>query len=824
MLGIEKKLSSELLYSLYVTKNLSDREIGDLYNCSDVTISNLRKRYNIKTKSQFDRLLQSKNKSYPNINQLTDEEFNQYYLNNTLEEFALKFGCSTLKIKNDRKKRGLKSKILIEQGSIASLTEYQKIIVTGSLLGDGGVYFSGKETAFYKESHAISQDLYLKKIYIDLLPLSLKIFYDLPKKGEKEIGFKTKATKEFKIMRDIFYIDNQKIIPLSYLKNNWNNGYIAFWYFGDGELKDNYPIINTAFNENLKEFVNFLNEKENLDIVIKNYPSMTGMNFLRIRNKDNFFNIIKKYITPDMLYKIPIEFLNQISEETLKEFRNRAILGYDFNIKKYKSRLFHLLSEDEKELWIDQVFKYYRTVGFPYIKIYDEQWDYKLNNFKKATIKEINGILEFKTQGLDICKFFMPHIYKANYKNYASPFNSWLDDLNLKKLILNRFNYAEGVNHSPMRTGIDLMFRTVANFKPMVARWICDNFDINDYVYLPDAGYGGKLLGTLFSKINNIISLDPNSETFEASLKMIEKININKNIQIIKNCSEKYCPLELKNKIGLVLSCPPYFDLEKYSEEQTQSIKQYPLYEIWRENFLKKTIENIYDLLVDKGYYAIVLNNYENYNLIEDFFILCDNKFGLVAKYYIPLGSIYNKKENKHITKYENLFILQKNSIDKISRKIEEKIIKKSLNKDYLFFNIDDCVKKINALYNQKINTSRKFLKKNFDLFPYSTSTIEKKFDSWNNFLIFAGLPLNKEFNSSKQKIIDYRSVCLKYGRILSFYELDRLENIPSTRYKRMFNKTKPYFHLKDDLKNYVFCSDIIFNNWLELNFSDEDI
>ena len=57
-----------------------------------------------------------------------------------------------------------------------------------------------------------------------------------------------------------------------------------------------------------------------------------------------------------------------------------------------------------------------------------------------------------------------------------------------------------------------------------------------------------------------------------------------------------------KGKIDLVFTSPPYFAKEAYSEDEEQSYKKFGTYGLWRDGFLKPTLETAYEWLRPGGY------------------------------------------------------------------------------------------------------------------------------------------------------------------------------------------------------------------------------
>ena len=160
------------------------------------------------------------------------------------------------------------------------------------------------------------------------------------------------------------------------------------------------------------------------------------------------------------------------------------------------------------------------------------------------------------------------------------------------------------------------------NFPPTIAKKIYAHFTKKlpesepVKLYDPSSGYGGRLLGAL-SLLNerniHYIGTDPNSDNWidELSLSRYELLarHFNANVrgryqtsyEIHKCGSEVFSEtpefLNHRGTVDLIFTSPPYFAAEGYSEDETQSYKKFPSYDLWRDQFLRKTLENCVELL-----------------------------------------------------------------------------------------------------------------------------------------------------------------------------------------------------------------------------------
>jgi len=166
-------------------------------------------------------------------------------------------------------------------------------------------------------------------------------------------------------------------------------------------------------------------------------------------------------------------------------------------------------------------------------------------------------------------------------------------------------------------------------------------------IFDPSLGFGGRLLGALSLVDRDITFLgcDPNTlnvrkdglkryEVLESFFKIMVKGRTDQNFR------GKYfvCGSEVvheepefqayKGKVDLVFTSPPYFNAEIYSPDQSQSSAKFPTYELWRKEFLARTLQTAAEWLALDGYLIIniarVTNGDQIYPLQEDTELICE--------------------------------------------------------------------------------------------------------------------------------------------------------------------------------------------------------
>lgn len=182
-------------------------------------------------------------------------------------------------------------------------------------------------------------------------------------------------------------------------------------------------------------------------------------------------------------------------------------------------------------------------------------------------------------------------------------YKSWVDLWGAKrkywlKYFFNPKMHTKDLSQKNLKQGLTGQY-SCSQFKPLIAKSIYDSFKAKKVLDF-SAGWGDRLVGFMASNAESYVGIDPNTKLHEPYQ------------QIIKYCDDKtkkvstYCsPAELFDfstvEYDFVFTSPPYFDLERYSDEDTQSWKQYKDFDIWLENFLFLTLTNLWKNLKQGG-------------------------------------------------------------------------------------------------------------------------------------------------------------------------------------------------------------------------------
>jgi hypothetical protein len=314
-------------------------------------------------------------------------------------------------------------------------------------------------------------------------------------------------------------------------------------------------------------------------------------------------------------------------------------------------------------------FNHYRKNGFPYFPT-DINWRkkefLKFINYNDSNIL-FNDEIKQTMHGLSFCWSFMPHAYNVACNGLKTPLWAFQDDNTFRDVISKRIKMGDNISDNGIRKMLKIYsgVQCVSNFRPTAAYAIYNLYAKNKVVWDMSCGYGGRLLGAFKANVKKYIGTEPCTETFNGLQEMIKYLNLfnqdnlisysETSFELHQSGSEDYVPNE---EVDLCFTSPPYFNTEKYSEENTQSWKKYETKDLWINDFLGKTLQNCFECLKDDGYLIINIANVKNYiNLEEDFLKIAKQQgFELINIMKYSLSSLNHNSKFK----FEPVFVLRK--------------------------------------------------------------------------------------------------------------------------------------------------------------------
>lgn len=323
------------------------------------------------------------------------------------------------------------------------------------------------------------------------------------------------------------------------------------------------------------------------------------------------------------------------------------------------------MNSNDLELYVRKIFDYYRENGFPY---YPTDMETRRKDFESLMKYDrshlfTNDIIGQSMHGLGLAWSYFPHAFNVKSNNKITPYEAFINDEMFLNVIRKRLKMGTYMSDSGIRKMIKIYsgVQGVSNFRPTAAASIYDTFAKKGVVWDMSGGWGGRLLGAIASGVNTYVCTEPSKLTYDGLLNLSCDFGGKTCTEIVCCGSEEYKPR--KECIDLCFTSPPYFDLEKYSDEPSQSYIKFNTKETWIEEFLRPTFENCYYGLKSDGHMLINIadvNGKHNINLENETIKVAESiGFKLIKKLKLSLSNpnLYIK-EDKY--KYEPLYLFVK--------------------------------------------------------------------------------------------------------------------------------------------------------------------
>ena len=319
----------------------------------------------------------------------------------------------------------------------------------------------------------------------------------------------------------------------------------------------------------------------------------------------------------------------------------------------------------ELENFAEIIFIHYRENGFPYYStdIETRKKDFEtLMKYNFRTLFAGNAIMQ-SMHGLGLAWSYFPHSFNVKSNDKMTPYEAFMNDEIFMKVIRKRLQMGTYISDSGIRKMLKIYtgVQGVSNFRPTAAACIYNRFARGGTVWDMSGGWGGRLLGAITGGVDTYITTEPSIQTHTGLCELAEDFSGEMKYEI--NCcgSENYRPKS--NSLDLCFTSPPYFDLEKYADEPTQSYIKFNTKEAWIEGFLRPTFRNCHQGLKKDGYMLINIADVKgkhNINLQQETVnVALDAGFLLVDEYKLALSNVNLRKKGVKF-KYEPIYVFKK--------------------------------------------------------------------------------------------------------------------------------------------------------------------
>lgn len=327
----------------------------------------------------------------------------------------------------------------------------------------------------------------------------------------------------------------------------------------------------------------------------------------------------------------------------------------------------------EREHYVEDAAQYWRAQGFPHYSLGDEDMRGEFSRLIALNPRRIylpQDELQSSNVGIALANHFHPRMWSVQFARHRTPVQCFEDDKLLRDCIRHALTIwpdRKGASPAVLRDILRTFRHTrrVSNFRPTVAKALYERYSKpGDRVLDFSAGYGGRLLGCMASS-RDYVGYDPCEDQIRGLECMTETLNMlglqTTSVDLHQVCAEDGLQEEQDGSFSLIFTSPPYFDLEKYSNETTQSYLRYPTYVLWRERFLRQVICESYRILKRDGYLILNVSDINGATIATDTLKIACELFELHVEYRLRLGILpYNRNGSSKPFRFEPVFVFRK--------------------------------------------------------------------------------------------------------------------------------------------------------------------
>ena len=339
----------------------------------------------------------------------------------------------------------------------------------------------------------------------------------------------------------------------------------------------------------------------------------------------------------------------------------------------------HIITTYDKDEAVDELAKCLHTYPCPIPKITEQE---ALKSLKKLKGVKWGDILEYKSwfpRNERRSKYELTHSYfkrdnsgnnasnpfhietrwKVDWTRTPSGWKTWQTVDGIKTIVRAFWSLEKvltKVDLQSIRMATTLRKYVASQFKPSIAKAFYDYFgsvNVLDF----SAGWGDRLAGFYCGETTkSYVGIDPNTlnhPNYKRQVEFYKKhqtfFEEEKQVELICSPAEDVDFTKYKEHFDTVFTSPPYFNVEKYSDEDTQSYIRYKDIDSWNKNFLHKTLGNIIPTLKKDGLLAVnIADVYDAKN--KTYFDICNPMNDFLTSqglhYYGCIGMAMTKRFN----------------------------------------------------------------------------------------------------------------------------------------------------------------------------------
>jgi len=341
----------------------------------------------------------------------------------------------------------------------------------------------------------------------------------------------------------------------------------------------------------------------------------------------------------------------------------------------------HIITTYEKDEVVDELAKCLHTYPCPIPEITEQetlkslrklkgvQWnDLLINdswfprNERKSKYPLTDKYFKRDNSGNNASNGFHIHNrWKVDWTRTPSGWRTWQTVKGIKTIVRAFWSLEQvltKVDLQSIRMATTLRKYVASQFKPSIAKAFYDYYGSENVLDF-SAGWGDRLAGFYVSeKGKHYVGIDPNLNNHDGYRKQVEFykkhqsfFEHDREVDLIPSPAEDVDFTKYHNHFDTVFTSPPYFDVERYTHDDTQSWVRYKNIDSWNKNFLHKTLGKLIPTLKSGGILAVnIADVYNPKSKNKEYYQICNPMNDFIKsqglEYYGCIGMEMTKRFN----------------------------------------------------------------------------------------------------------------------------------------------------------------------------------
>ena len=221
----------------------------------------------------------------------------------------------------------MRSNKIEEYKKTLELSEFQRQVLVGTLLGDGCLETRNGRTYRLKIEHSVSQKDYVdwkyqvfKNFTLSEPRIHKRMSYGLVREN---YCFSTVSHGSLRFYGQQFYKNNKKVMP-KIISKILTPLVLAVWFMDDGSIKSKQHkalvIHSQSFNkQDLEKVIKVLETKYGIKSTLRKRKDGSGfVLYLLSETVNRFIDLVKEHILPSMQYKLGNTIAQKVTEAFIK--------------------------------------------------------------------------------------------------------------------------------------------------------------------------------------------------------------------------------------------------------------------------------------------------------------------------------------------------------------------------------------------------------------------------------------------------------------------------------------------------------------------------